>query len=853
MSKQLGAAAQLRFALRLTHRFVRSRETARSALIVLLAALFLMGMFVTLKTLSLSGAQVADRDLGRFNASVGYGSIVLPPGDDTFVQEVRDRAAAVGATDAAVVLSATDVQLTTTPARDVTMFEADWQSDPYPAKYRLLSGRWPARPGEVVVTEPQDVAASPGAVLPVLGGAVKLQVVGTADDRYASTTNLLVGPGTWAGLNPKLTDGFALLGAQPFLLWSSGDAGAVVEAFASVVQQRTNGGRQNTGVDPDVVTTSLMTRQDLLVRPERTWIERTPAGYTVPSLLLPIGAVLLVFALHNRRSRRTASALISVGVRPITAVTGVALSTTAWCLAAGAIGTVAGVGVGVGARAIVAQLRDRPAGPVDGLAGPALQLLALIALTSLCAWGAQLYDTRRPAPSTPCQSRARATAWGSRIRDARHLLAVAAWCASAIYAIQIDSPAKAMILTGIMTFAVLLVIPEIVGLLLRVHPQRNPRLRLACRQLAADPRRAAATIAVLTTLLGASLGSFALLSTIVRTLDVQQYPDVLPGQVLLADRASITFPPTVALLSAANASGALGGKPRIPIGYAYTIDADGSITRAATRDEQIGYLLTVDTPTQVEELVGHSLDSTQTAALIGGGLLIWADAPDPPGKSSRTRLAITAGDGIVGRTPDLPTSEVNVDLADWRVGTDGVLLRATAQNLGLPLKDGPIMLTGLTDEQAQNLQKAVGRAGIDARTVRIYVPPPPPVPPIALAAAATGLAILALAAVLAATRAQARILRSYLARLLAIGIPPTWARHVLLYQQGLLLAVSTLLGLLIALIPTIVLAVRIPGFIVSIPWSQLLILLAAIYIATLLAALRSVLSLRAREGTGVGI
>lgn len=846
--KEPRAAAQLRFALRLTQRFVRSRELARSTMIVFIAALFVMAMFVTLRTLSLSGAQVADRDLGRFDASVGYGSVVLPPGEDTFVQAITEKAAAAGATDATVVLSATDVQLTTTPARDVTLFETDWQSRPYPARYELLSGRWPTRPGEVVVTEPQDVSATPGAVLPVLGGAVKLQIVGTADDRYASTTNLLVAPGTWAGLDPKLTDGFALLGAQPFLLWSSGDASTVVAAFTTAVQQWADSGSRSTSVDPDAVVTSLMTRQDLLVRPERTWIERTPAGYTVPSLLLPLGAVLLVFALHNRRFRRTTSSLISVGVRPVTAVTGLALATTAWCLTAGAVGAVVGVGIGVGVRAVVAQWRDRPAGPVDGLTGPALQLLALIALTGLCAWGVLLHDRRRTAPSTPRPSRTSTTATARRARDARHLLAVAAWCATAVHAAQVDSPAKAMILTGIVTAAVLLVIPDIMQLLLRVLPERGPRLRLTRRQLAADPRRAGATLAVLTMLLGASLGCFALLSTMIRTLDVQTYPDVLPGQVLLADRASVTFPPTASLLRAVDASGTLDGLSRLELGYAYTTDTAGSVTRAATRDGQIGYLLAVDTPAQAEQLIGHRLDSTQTTTLTGGGLLIWADAPGSPDGAGRTRLAITADDTTVARTPDLPTAAVNVDLADWRIGTDGVLLRSTAQNLGLPLKAGPIMITSVTDEQAKNLQKAVSHAGLDARTVRIYVPPPSPVPPVALLATAAGLAVLALSSVLAATRAQARTLRSYLARLVAIGIPPAWARHVLLYQQGILLALSTLLGLLIALLPTIVLAIQIPGFTLSIPWGQLLTLLAAIYLAAILAALRSVLALRAREG-----
>jgi hypothetical protein len=848
----VGPVAQLRFVLRLARRFTRSQALARSTMIVFISALFVMAMFITLKTLSLSGAQVADRDVGRFDASVGYGSVVLPPGDDIFGATLRERAIAAGASEAILVLSATDVQLPTTPARDVTMLEADWQSRPYPARYQLLSGRWPNHPGEVIVTEPEDVAAVAGETMPVLGGRVKLQIVGTANDRYANTTNLLVAPGTWDSIDPKLVDGFRSLGAQPFLLWAGEERDAVMAAFTAAAQDWAS----RTGAasaDPDAVTASLMTRQDLLVQPEKTWVERTPAGYTVPSLLLPVGAVLLVFGLNSRRFRITVASLVSLGVRPVNAVAGLTLAAMAWCLAAAALGALAGTAIGVGVRALIAQLRDRPPGPIDALAAPTLRLLALILLTGLCASLVLLHERRGAAH--PTTQRGRRRRWISapvvvrRARDARHLLAVAAWCATAVYASQVDSTAKAMILAGVVTAAVLLVIPDVVGLLLRVLPESGPRRRLTRRQLAADPRRVGAALTALTVLLGASLSFFTLLSTIIKTLDQQAFPDVLPGQVLLADRASITLPPRPEVLQAADTSGTLSGLPRLELGYAFTTDdTTGNVTRSATRSDQIGSLLAVETPAQAEQLIGHRLDPAQSSTLTSGGLLIWADAPDPPkGPAARTRLDIRSGDALLGRTPDLPAASVTVDLADWRGGTDGVLLRSTGQNLGLPLRAGPIMVTGVSDEQAKVLQDAVGRAGMDARSVRIYVPPPSPIPPAAVLVTAVGLALLALAAVLAATRAQARTLRSYLARLVAIGIPPSWAKHVLLYQHGILIVVSSLLGLIIALIPTTILAYRVPGFILSIPWGQLLTLLAVIYLATTLAALHSVITLRARE------
>ncbi|MER7408212.1 hypothetical protein ABT373_38625 [Streptomyces sp. NPDC000070] len=59
-----------------------------------------------------------------------------------------------------------------------------------------------------------------------------------------------------------------------------------------------------------------------------------------------------------------------------------------------------------------------------------------------------------------------------------------------------------------------------------------------------------------------------------------------------------------------------------------------------------------------------------------------------------------------------------------------------------------------------------------------------------------------------------------------MGIPPRWARQVLLCQHAALIAGSTLRGLVIAVLPTVVIAARISGFVLSVPWWQLAVLAA---------------------------
>jgi hypothetical protein len=55
-------------------------------------------------------------------------------------------------------------------------------------------------------------------------------------------------------------------------------------------------------------------------------------------------------------------------------------------------------------------------------------------------------------------------------------------------------------------------------------------------------------------------------------------------------------------------------------------------------------------------------------------------------------------------------------------------------------------------------------------------------------------------------------------------------------------------SLVVAVIPAAVLAFRVSGFVLGIPWSQMLTLLGAIYLAAILIAFHGAASLRSREG-----
>ncbi|GAA3977187.1 hypothetical protein GCM10022384_28900 [Streptomyces marokkonensis] len=824
---------------------------------VFVAGLFTMAMFIALSTLSLSGAQEADRDLGRFDA-LASAEMTLPPGSKTPAPAMAGAAQQAGANESAAFLTALDVQLAVTPARNVTLLEGQWTPNPYPDMYELTAGHWPQQPGEIVVTDPGDVKAAPGQTLTVLGD-VRLRVVGVADNHYANTSALLAAPGTWSSLDPKLAEGYPSLAAQPYLLWTGGPEQAVMDAVTKTLTPYSDGsGSQEAKGGPELLPGPPILRAQLETKAADYWIEKSPAGYTIPAVLVPIGAVLLMFGLVDRRLRRTTETMVSLGLRPATTVAAVSFACVAWCLAAATAGAAAGVATGWALRPLLAHLQDRPAGDVEGITDAATQLLALVAATGVLT-GAGLLLARRtrseqPHPTTtspahqPQAKNLRKKSAATVVRDVRQLAALGVWCVCMVYtATRLDTPSEGMFLTALITAAVVLTLPEFFGLATRLLTERDARRRLARRQLQADRRRAQAALAVLTVIIGASLGMLALLDTLIRSSENTVQPEVLPGQVLLAHRASSAFAPPERVLTVLKESKVLEGLPQVELHRLSkeSVDETGPVP-STTRQGNDGGILAVDSPDDVPVLTGRPLTADQRALLNRGGLLVWADRDNaPPPEGQPTRLVVAEDDRILSKTPPLPSKPLELAPTGWRAGTDGILLVDTARRLDLPIAvRGPIMVADADDGQDARVQQILQDHAIDARAAYIHVEPEPPVPDTALYVSAAALALLALTTVLTALRGQTRALKTYIDSLIALGIPPSWGRHIILWQYALLLGTATLLGLFIAIVPTVALATQITDFQLSIPWGQMSLLLATLGLASVLAATRSTLALR---------
>lgn len=560
---------RLRITISLARKFFRSGSLARSTVIVFATAALTVGIYITLSAFSLSGEQIADRDLGRYSTSAGLAVADVQVGQAGLTDAVVAAAERSGAQDAAVYLqSFSDVR----PAGAegfIVYLEGDWASEPFPRRYSLVDGRWPTEPGEVVISEPLREQLGSSDSLSVFSGNEQLHVVGVTHDQFGSSSRILAAPGTWESFGSATQRNFSDVSASPRLYWNGGDPQRIVAAVAAVVSVR----------EPDIsraevssmISQSVAAREVELTHDRRTWTDRLPIAYMLPSLALPLLSVLTVFGLNGRRLRRSMDILRSVGVGRAPATGSVALATTAWVMISAVAGTVGGIALGALARPVCEALLSKPISPFPALDSPVGRLLILTAVSSLLATGV-LYVTARRAPRKPhvatgaTPPKQSAILRRLTIGDVRHGAAIVAGCAAILQVATLDTVPEAMLLAGMIGVLLLLFTPELVAATVWALPVSRPRLRLGRQQLANDRERAVAAVAVLAAVLGAPLGMLTLLATLISTAEDQDLPSVAPHQLVLNGRGGELHPPQPAVTEAV-ASRVEFDEPAIQIGY----------------------------------------------------------------------------------------------------------------------------------------------------------------------------------------------------------------------------------------------------------------------------------------------
>lgn len=809
-------------------RFARDRSAASGALVLSLTSALLVTLFVTLQAMSLSGDQEIERTLGRFDYVT---NVIIDRGvgsrDAPLIHRLGEAIESASDGTATLVLTSPDLSPATTSPPTTYYTEAPWVDAPFPDRYELAEGRWPESPGEVVVAATTTGSlAQTGDQLSILAGHASLQVVGRFDDLYGNYEAMILGaPGTWGRLPDQKIQGVREPGALLAIHGREGTRGSVLKAASQVLGE--NGAERRRALAG--LNAETRTAAEVAEDRDRSWVERIPAGYTLPSVLLPGVAVIAVFGFGAARNGRTLRILRSNGVPMRLGAGAITLGVTAW-LVAGLLGGVAlGAVLSVGVRAYLDSTWYQPLPPFPSLLGPTSRML-LGVVVAAGLYYVSLARARSDGRAPRRSGRVRLPAWAS-VTNLRHACATIAACACVIGGMTLDTAAGAMIFACAFTAGLLLVIPELTRPALAVGSARGARGRLVRRQLQEHGPRTVGTVTVLAAILAAPLGFLALLSTFIATEATNVAgAEVAPGQVAVSDGGILTPPMSRRVVNTVR-SHLPAEATEVQVRYLW-----GKGGRVAIQGTDVGVVLAVDTPEEASALANRDLSVGEREHLLDGGILVW-DAQDG---SERTLHDPRSADSSV----TLPALESTFP-ASWSGNRHAIILTQTARAGDLPVKRGAIVFTGVPANAAEAAAQAVLDAGEDPAQVLRYSDTDPPYVPQIIYLTAIGLLVTGLVVGGALARSQVATARPYLATLLAIGLPPRWMTGVLLLQQAWLVGFAMAVAFVCAVVPAIVVATFTPGYVLDVPWQWIGLTLAAFCLPLFSAVLLAMRGIRA--------
>ena len=784
----------------------RSRFTADVPLLAVVAAF--VALYIAVSSFALSGAQVADRELGPSGASVVVHQQQATRYPDRAVLEAMT---AAGAKNVRVAVYGSDLQidgfrstgLSTGPQDRLEYME--WQQGSKPSRYAPAAGRWPSRSGEVMLSETLSVRLGNPSTIRAFSNSTRLAVVGTFRDVYATKGLEVVGaPGTWRQMSAAASTGYPDLTSTTQYLWDGVELDAMIPVIA-----------QASGTPVDDLHAGALDRAFLQGRAQRSLFAHSSYLIVIPCLLL-CGAVQLTTTTRLSRSLQVErAAMLRMGI-PMSATLlptlGVVLLV---CLGACLIG----VGIGwlagqVIRSAVLPHFMTQPLSPTAPVILLGLSLLGLTVILSLLSIAVFQNVSWRPGQGSA--RFASLVSWGRRI-GAVGLLMTA--LITVYGARQLDGAVKSVVLSAL---GLALVVPDILTGLIAVLHLPSLSGRLALTNVRADRPRVRALGSALcmclaipasvTVIMASYLSSSAALSM------------AIPGQLVVQSPSGQPLPKNLPQRIQAGAG--------LPAPLAVHI-LEGQISPTGTPGAQ--GVMVVAQPSEAERVLGITLDQGQRAALQDGAMLGFDEFPDT------VELSLDSG-----RRVGVPTRHVAVP-PTWSFIYGGVLLESSAKALHAASMPDLWVYAGVDEAQIAKAIEFVHTQKLDPRVLTYYkVPPKPELPP-SLWAVCLALLVIGVTITMGVCSSFGETARGQSRQLLAIGLPPKFCRTVPISQSLLLVVTCGLLASLVAVGPVILAHGMSHSLHLSVPHDWVLGWVAVLGLLALIGPLTGLRGIRAKD------
>lgn len=834
MSRSGGGAV-----LFLAGRWLRGRAVRRSSVVLGVAFTVLAAVFVCVSSFALSPDQQADSQLGAYGQST-YDSVGVGAVDATFLARAST-ALSAAALGSHLLISTPEMRPDSFtklwvqgPVSTVRFVEDPGLRQAFPGRYTLDQGSWPVAPSDVVVSRHLLDALPDHIRFTMLSGRVRLHVVGVVADAYDWHGDTIVaGPGTWESI-PPATPGRAYqpVSAEVRALFSADTPAATV---TQVLQRLLPPLPANQGTRAENLQSNLSTRPQVVASATATAFGNSQdlvVSY-LPLLLVVLVISALVVGQTRGPHRVNADRLVAIGVRRRRVVLSQVLSLLV--AAAGSIAAGLGLGwlVGLALRVVVLpRFANQPLSPVPGPDGTALGIAAL-------SLGLIAAGTVWPERSGAAVTRSLAARWRAEVPDGlvRRVSAVLL----VVVAVRIGDTRVAAYLA---MAAVLLAGPDLLRVVLRLLPDRSPRCHVAVRLMRSELGRQSAAVVVVASCLALPICVATQLASTKLSESALTY-NLVPDHQIWVQRTGDT----------GDVAGVAGIVDRVPQagqavsiwGLAPTPEATGQVQSDARFDNLASggtATMVLESADQLARVLGDTVPGDPEGVLNAGGVV------DFTGGAGNRRFVVYGPGGDPQRTTaQLPTLHVGVP-RQFTVKYSGAVLLATARKLGLPVSQpAAFVFPAVGDATIRAAVAAAVDAGYDSEFVQYAVPPPPPQLPTAAYVFLAGLVLGGFAVLLTVIRGQARRLRRYSSRLIALGVGPRWTLSVLGIQAAVTLGVGATTGVAAGILGVTITANSYT--ILDVPAAPIALACAATAAATALATALAVRALTATEHTRV--
>lgn len=794
-------------------------------------------LYLSLCALALSKEQMSDKALGRSDFRI---TANLPLGDRMSPGLLLDLQRAVsqaGGVAPVTTITSTTLQPDQLPAQHtsgiayvVRYLETRSLQEAAPGRYRLAQGRWGTAAREVTLSSELWRLLGQPRRISLGAGAVRLDVVGVHADRYAlNDWQILAADGTFESMPAaRLERAATTASGELDISWRGGEPQVILKALLA------NGPRS---FNRESMQASLVSRS--AQQPQKTLVNRSPAAVTLPAALLVGALAALAVVMEQRRLRQRQTTLRAIGISRRPAELAVATVDLVGVVGASVLGGLMGTAVAALARGMVLpRLAYQPLSPMANSSRfvGALVAVAFGVSLVLIVWG-RLRQSRRSGLSEWLR-RALPISFGRRLGATLALL----WCLPNIN--YTNSQRELAIYMGVVVAAVLALVPDVAASLLRVMPSGRLSLLLAVRQGRNDRLR----YGLVSVLVAAGVSVPAVMatytSTQVATAQADLVPLAPPGWLVVdcdgAPQRCARIRKTVQ--DATSAGKALELRMFIE---ARRRGKQVAVTPGSTGSGHRTLVLVVRTTAEVERFLGRPLSAQERAVVEGGGAVEWVDLPGD------LTLDFTGQDRAGAPTrldqATLPTVHVHVDRSTKDFGA-GIILEDTVHRLAG--RSSPFSYV-FTDTDATDVARgvaAIRKTGDDARFLRYYVAPRRVELGEDWFLSLVGLTLGSLMMIAFAMHAQARSLRAYSARLLAIGFRQSWSVKVLLVGASMALLAGLAASIPAVALPLGVWAASIDDIVFDVPWPFVLSALTCTVLAVVLATLVALLGLSAGEG-----